>query len=93
MDAVIHLAGCVGDQKWGSCITVNRDGTSTIAEEAIWSGVRRFIHLSSVSVYGRVPLVEIREDSPVRKIGDPYGDTRSMLRTSSGNTHCRGSST
>ena len=75
-DAVIHLAGAVGFQTWKSCLATNRDGVANVVHEAGSSGVRRFIHMSSVSVYGRTPGVPIREDFPLKKIGDPYGDTK-----------------
>lgn len=76
-DAVIHLAGSVGyGLKMETCLKINRDGTFNVAREAIHSGIRRFIHFSSVSVYGRVPDVSIAEDFPLKKIGDPYGDTK-----------------
>lgn len=74
--AVVHLAGSVGFQTWKNCLAINRDGTSNVAREAVNAGVRRFIHMSSVSVYGRTPGVPIREDFPLKKIGDPYGDTK-----------------
>jgi len=75
-DAVIHLAGAVGFQTWKNCLAINRDGTSNVAKEAVSSHVRRFIQMSSVSVYGRTPRVPIREDFPLKRIGDPYGDTK-----------------
>ncbi len=76
-DAVVHLAGAVGyGQTWTTCIRLNRDGTDRVAGEAVRSGLRRFVHLSSVSVYGRVSDVPIHEDFPLKKIGDPYGDTK-----------------
>ena len=76
-DAIIHLAGAVGyGQSMDTCVRINRYGTYNVAREAIDSGARRFIHFSSVSVYGRVPGVPITEDQPLRKIGDPYGDTK-----------------
>jgi nucleoside-diphosphate-sugar epimerase len=76
-DAVVHLAGAVGyGQTWATCLRLNRDGTDIVAGEAVRSGVRRFVHMSSVSVYGRVPDVHIPEDFPLKKIGDPYGDTK-----------------
>ena len=74
--AVVHLAGSVGYQTWENCLAINRDGTANIAAEAVESGVRRFVHMSSVSVYGRTPGVPIAEDFPMKKIGDPYGDTK-----------------
>ncbi len=76
-DAVVHLAGAVGyGQTWEACIALNRDGTENVAKESLRAGVRRFLHMSSVSVYGRVPDVPIHEDRPMKKIGDPYGDTK-----------------
>jgi len=64
------------DQTFANCLLVNRDGTRNIAEEAVNAGVRRFIHCSSVSVYGRVPEIKLYEDAPYKKINDPYGDTK-----------------
>lgn len=76
-DAVVHLAGAVGyGQTFDRCRRLNRDGTANVAREAVKSGVRRFIHMSSVSVYGRVAEVPLTEDAPMRRIGDPYGDTK-----------------
>ncbi len=76
-DTVIHLAGAVGyGQTMPHCLRINRDGTANVANEAVHSGIRRFCHFSSVSVYGRVPSVPIPETFPLRKTGDPYGDTK-----------------
>jgi len=76
-DAVIHLAGAVGyGQSWERCIAINVDGTRNVANEAVRAGAKRFIHMSSVSVYGRVPEVLLSEDAPLRKTGEPYGDTK-----------------
>jgi nucleoside-diphosphate-sugar epimerase len=75
-DAVVHLAGAVGFQTWESCRAVNVEGTRRVAAATAAAGVRRFLHMSSVSVYGRVPNAPITEDSPLRAIGDPYGDTK-----------------
>ncbi|MBT3218802.1 MAG: NAD-dependent epimerase/dehydratase family protein [Proteobacteria bacterium] len=76
-DAVVHLASAVGyGQNMGTAITLNVNGTRNVAEEALVSRVRRFIHMSSISVYGRVPGQLITEGTPTRKTGDPYGDTK-----------------
>ncbi len=76
-DAVVHLAGAVGyGQTFDRCLRLNRDGTENVAAEAVRCGVRRFVHMSSVSVYGRPVGVRVTEDFPLRKIGDPYGDTK-----------------
>jgi nucleoside-diphosphate-sugar epimerase len=47
-----------------------------VAAAAVAAGARRFLHLSSVSVYGRAAGRPIDEDAPLRKTGDPYGDTK-----------------
>ncbi len=76
-DALVHLAGAVGyGQTMDTCMRINRNGTYNVAREAIDSGIRRFIHFSSVSVYGRIPNIPIIEEQPLRKIRDPYGDTK-----------------
>lgn len=75
-DVVIHLAGSVGFQSWKNCISINRNGTQNVIREVKNSGIQRFIHISSVSVYGRVPDIHIDENFPFKKIGDPYGDTK-----------------
>lgn len=76
-DAVVHLASLVAyGQRMEPCVRVNVDGTRNLARAAIDAGVRRFVHMSSVAVYGRQAGVELAEDSPMRKIGDPYGDTK-----------------
>lgn len=76
-DAILHLAGAVGyGQTWEGCLKLNREGTANVAAEAARAGARRFVHMSSVSVYGRVHGVNVDEEHPRRKIGDPYGDTK-----------------
>jgi nucleoside-diphosphate-sugar epimerase len=76
-DAVVHLAGAVGyGQTWANCRAINVEGTRNLARAALAAGVRRLVHMSSVAVYGRVSGVLLAEDSPRRKIGDPYRDTK-----------------
>ena len=75
-DTVIHMAGAVGYQSWRKTLSINVDGTRNVMRKAIKAGVIRFIHMSSVSVYGRVPDLRISEDQPYKKIRDPYGDTK-----------------
>jgi nucleoside-diphosphate-sugar epimerase len=76
-EAVVHLAAAVGyGQTMARCRRINRDGTRHVVEAAVAAGLRRFVQLSSVSVYGRRPGVPIDEDTSLRKPGDPYGDTK-----------------
>ncbi len=75
--AVVHLAAAVGyGQRMDHARRINRDGTRNLARAAVAAGVRRFVHLSSVSVYGRASGVPLDETAPLRKTGDPYGDTK-----------------
>lgn len=77
MDAAIHLAGAVGyGVTWAQCRRLNVDGTINVVRAAVASGVRRFLHMSSVSVYGRVSGKRLDEEAPTKKINDPYGDTK-----------------
>jgi nucleoside-diphosphate-sugar epimerase len=75
-DTVIHMAGAVGYQSWRDCLSINVDGSRNVIRKAVRAGVIRFIHMSSVSVYGRVPGITITEDQSLKKIRDPYGDTK-----------------
>lgn len=74
---VLHLAAAVGyGRTMAHCRRVNVEGTRAIAAEAVRAGARRFVQMSSVSVYGRVPGALLSEDAPRRRTGDPYGDTK-----------------
>ena len=76
-DAAIHLAGAVAyGTTWDQCRRLNVDGTKNVATAAIAAGIDHFIHMSSVAVYGRVADTPLTEETPLRKIGDPYGDTK-----------------
>lgn len=76
-DAIIHLAATVGyGVSWELCQKINVDGTANVVTEAVRQRVPRIIHMSSVSVYGRYNEDVITEDTPFKKINDPYGDTK-----------------
>ncbi len=75
-DTVIHMAGSNGYQNWKNCLSINVDGSRNVIKQSVKEGVIRFIHMSSVSVYGRLPDIRITEEQPFKKICDPYGDTK-----------------
>jgi len=76
-DAVLHLAAHVGDQGTPEEFErVNVQGTRNVVEAAAASGVKRFVHLSSVAVYGRPAQGRVTEDWHTRTIGLPYEDTK-----------------
>lgn len=55
VDVVYHAAARVGDWgPWSDFVRVSIDGTRNLLEAAAQQKVRRFLHISSVSVYGHV---------------------------------------
>lgn len=68
-DAVVHLAR--GDRR------VMRQGLAHVLRAAARANVRRFIHLSSVAVYGNHPPPEsVAESAPVRQCDNLYGQEK-----------------
>jgi nucleoside-diphosphate-sugar epimerase len=67
-DAVVHLAEIsndpVGELNPSVTDHVNHQGTVRLAENARSAGVRRFVHMSSCSVYGASGEVDSSETSP-----------------------------
>jgi nucleoside-diphosphate-sugar epimerase len=63
-DAVVHAA--VGTS-WREAdrIAVNVEGTLNIVEAALAAGVRRFVHVGSISVYGDDAIGSVDERTPV----------------------------
>lgn len=63
IDTVIHAAGEKHDETLMEA--VNYRGTEMLAKQAAMRGVRRFVHISSVGVYGATSATkEVSEDSP-----------------------------
>lgn len=77
VDAVIHTAAIVSnaasrDDAW----RVNVLGTSRVLAAARAAGVRRFVHLSSVMVFGFDYPDGVTEEHPPRLTGHSYPDSR-----------------
>lgn len=54
-DVVYHAAARVGDWgPWADFVRVSVEGTQRLLDAARAKGVRRFLHISSISVYGHV---------------------------------------
>jgi nucleoside-diphosphate-sugar epimerase len=68
-DVFLHAAAVVaGPGGWERYRRVNVEGTRHAVAEAIRSGCRRFVHVSSVAVYGspaEQPEIPVDEDAPV----------------------------
>ena len=77
-DYVFHCAAMVSD--WGpleDMVRINVDGTRSLAEAAIACGrLKRFVHISSVVVFGMQPQHNIDETAPMIHTGDHYNLTK-----------------
>jgi predicted dehydrogenase/nucleoside-diphosphate-sugar epimerase len=78
-DAVVH---CAVGTAWGQrqeIFKVTVDGTRKLAEAALAAGVKRFVHLSTISVYGDDGAMTgtIDETTPVKPAsGSEYGESK-----------------
>ncbi len=77
VDAVVHAAAKIGG--WGrreSYVKNNVVVTRNLLEASAKHGVKRFVYLSSVAIYGMQPDRWLTEESPPRKQADPYCQTK-----------------
>jgi nucleoside-diphosphate-sugar epimerase len=91
VDTVIHTAAIVGmpsqtEQFW----RVNTLGTRHVLDAAIASGARRFVLLSSVTVFGNDFPDQVTETYPTRPTGVPYADTKIAAEHLCLDEHIRG---
>lgn len=73
-DAVIHCAATVGPDM-ETARRVNVEGARAMVEAALRAGVRRYVQISTVSVYARGEGL-LGEEAPLKQEGDPYGLTK-----------------
>jgi nucleoside-diphosphate-sugar epimerase len=77
VDIVLHTAALV---KEGGSLeefrNVNVGGTLNIAKAAMNAGVKTFVHLSSVIVYGFIYPNQVTEEGPLRSENNPYSLTK-----------------
>ena len=77
LDTVVHTAAIVAESgAWDAFRAVNVEGPRTVATAARQAGVRRFVHLSSVMVYGFDFPDGITEDGPLDGADNPYCQTK-----------------
>ena len=90
MEMVLHSAAYMG--KPGPLYqTVNVDGTRELAERALDAGVRRFVQISTMSVYGEPLPGEVDEESPLStKDPEPYCSTKALAEVELGKVRARG---
>ncbi len=76
-DFVVHTAATVAaGGELAEFRRVNVEGTRTVADAARNAGAARFVHLSSVMVYGFDFAPNVAEDGPLRGEGNPYCITK-----------------
>jgi nucleoside-diphosphate-sugar epimerase len=76
-DAIVHTAAVVReDGPWDLFRRVHVAGTETMAQAARDAGARRFVHLSSVMVYGFHYPPGVTEEGPLRGDDNPYCATK-----------------
>jgi nucleoside-diphosphate-sugar epimerase len=76
-DVVVHTAAVVREDGPRELYDrVNVRGSAEVARAARAAGVRRFVHLSSVMVYGFRYPDHVTEDGPLRGEGNPYCETK-----------------
>jgi len=74
-DYVIHAAATAGPDL-EPVRRVNVDGTRAMVEAALGAKVKRYVHISTVSVYAAAGLDRVDESSPLKESGEPYGVTK-----------------
>lgn len=76
-DVVFHGAATSGPD-WDSVRRVNTEGTRAMLDAAIRAVARRFVQISTVSVYDFAALddSDLDEESPLCTDGEPYGVTK-----------------
>lgn len=77
-DLVLHTAAFIHEGgAMDEFVALNVRGTVTLLDAAECHGIERFVHLSSVVVYGYEDPSTQEEDAPLRTVGIPYLDTKS----------------
>lgn len=90
-DLVVHCAAYAGPGgPLRRFAAVNVAGTRALADAALVQGVRRFVHFSTIAVYGTDHAEPVRDDSPRRAHGDPYAVTKLAGEEAVWEVHRRG---
>ncbi len=76
-EIVFHLAAWMGEPfDEELAYAVNVGGTEGVIQTAAEAGARRVVLASSIAVYGPVREGLVTEETPLRSVGDLYGDTK-----------------
>jgi len=74
-DLVVHCAATSGPDL-EPVRRVNAEGTRAMVEAALAAGCRRYVHISTCSVYRTDGFALVNEEAPLKETGDPYGVTK-----------------
>ncbi len=75
-DAVVH-AGIGTSWRESERVAVNVEGTRNLVNAALEAGVTRFVHVSTIALYGDKPTGTITEDTPIQpKKGWDYAESK-----------------
>jgi len=90
VDLVLHSAAYMGSP--GPLYqTVNVDGTRALAERALDAGVKRFVQISTMSVYGEPLPPKLDEESPLAtEDPEPYCATKARAELELAKVRARG---
>lgn len=80
-DLIIHCAAWQTGGRLRDAWKINAGATQTLIRLAPALGVTRFVHLSTISVYGIIGDAVVDEDRPLTLYGDPYGDSKILGET------------
>jgi nucleoside-diphosphate-sugar epimerase len=75
VDRVIHSAAALGGSI-GHQTQVNVEGTRNVAQAAAEQGIKRFVHISTISVYGYRNRTDVTEETPYNAGADAYHITK-----------------
>lgn len=90
VDAVVHSAAYMGPPS-PLYQRVNVDGTRELAERALRCGVKRFVQISTMSVYGEPLPPTVSEDSPLAtEDPEPYCATKARAELELQKVRARG---
>lgn len=74
-DVVFHVAAALSGNLTQQ-MRVNRDGTGSLAHAAANAGVARFVHVSTVALYGYKNTSDLDENTPPHPGYDPYATSK-----------------
>lgn len=77
-EVVFHLAALAGVATHARMAAVNIWGTDNVLQAARDAGVARFVHVSTISVYGYTRRGVVDETARLHPIGEGYGDTKAI---------------